>query len=357
MREYSMKNDLELATSIELFDKISCIIENRTARASAYANSEATMMFWEIGEYINSVLLEKERASYGKQIVETVSLQLKERYGKSFNVDNLRRMMRFALKIPDKKIVETLSPQLSWSHIVELLPLKNQDAQLFYAQDVVNRRLSVRELRRQIERKAYERREIANSQLSEISEIPFNVFKDPYLLDILGLKDTYLEKDLEQAILSELEAFILEAGHGFTFVERQKRMTVDGDDHTLDLLFFHRGLRRLVAIELKLGKFKPSYKGQMEFYLRWLNRYERKEYEEQPIGIILCTTASRDQVELMEMDKAGIAVSEYWTAMPPKEEFERKIHEIYEEAQERFARRPQTLFADKIWIEETKNDD
>jgi len=349
--------NLEIVTATELFNRISYIIENRKTRAQSHANSEATMMFWEIGEYINSVLLEKERASYSKQIVSTLSEQLKKQYGNSFGVSNLRRMMRFAGKMPDKKIVSTLSEQLSWSHIVELVPLENADAQLFYAEDVANRHLSVRELRRQIERKAYERREIANSQLSETSEIPFNVFKDPYLLDILGLKDTYLEKDLEQAILSELEAFILEAGHGFTFVERQKRMTVDGDDHTLDLLFFHRGLRRLVAIELKLGKFKPSYKGQMEFYLRWLNRYERKEYEEQPIGIILCTTASRDQIELMEMDKVGIAVSEYWTAMPPKEEFERKIHEIYEEAQERIARRPQTLLADKIWIEETKSDD
>ena len=260
-------------------------------------------------------------------------------------------MMRFSQRIADKQIMATLSSQLNWSHVIELLPLKNEQAQLFYAEDVANRGLSVQELRKQISRKAFERREIANSQLTVESKVPFNVFKDPYLLDIFGLKDTHLEKDLEQAILTDLEAFILEAGHGFTFVERQKRMIMDGDDYTLDLLFFHRKLRRLVAVELKLGKFKPHYKGQMEFYLRWLNKFERDEHEEQPIGIILCTEASRDQIELMEMDKVGIAVSEYWTQMPQKKDFERKISEIYEEARERLARRENMVIDEKKWIE------
>jgi RecB family endonuclease NucS len=165
------------------------------------------------------------------------------------------------------------------------------------------------------------------------------VFKDPYLLDILGLKENFLEADLEKAILAELESFILEFGHGFAFVDRQKRMTMDGDDFRLDLLFYHRKLRRLVAVELKLGKFKPEYMGQMRFYLKWLNRYERQESENAPIGIILCTEASRDQIELLELDKEGIAVAEYWTELPPKREFERKISEILYEARERLERR------------------
>ena len=153
------------------------------------------------------------------------------------------------------------------------------------------------------------------------------------------MKDNFAEADLEKAILLELESFILEFGHGFTFVDRQKRMTMDGDDFTLDLLFFHRTLRRLVAIELKIGRFKPQYMGQMRFYLKWLDRYERQEHENPPIGIILCTTASREQIELMELDKEGIAVAQYWTALPPKAEFERKIKEILEQAKERLNRR------------------
>ena len=214
-----------------------------------------------------------------------------------------------------------MASQLSWSHFIEILPLKTIEARLFYAKDSAERRLGTKELRRQISRKAYERREIANTQMTSNTNATFNVFKDPYLLDVLGLKDNFAEADLEKAILLELESFILEFGHGFTFVDRQKRMTMDGDDFTLDLLFFHRTLRRLVAIELKIGRFKPQYMGQMRFYLKWLDRYERQEHENPPIGIILCTTASREQIELMELDKEGIAVAQYWTALPPKAEF------------------------------------
>jgi len=296
-------------------------------------------MYWEIGHHIRSTVLDGERAEYGKKVVVTLSQQLVRKYGQSFEIDNIRRMIRFAEKFDDFKIVATLSPQLSWSHFVEILPLETEQARLYYANDAITRNLGIRELRRQIARKAFERQEIANSQLSMDSTMPFNVFKDPFILDTLGLKENFLEADLEKAILTELESFILEFGHGFTFVERQKRMTMDGDDYTLDLLFYHRILRRLVAIELKIGKFVPAYKGQMEFYLKWLNRYERQDGENEPIGIILCTMASRNQIELMELDKSGIAVAEYWTNLPPKEDFERKIKEILIEAKERLERR------------------
>jgi predicted nuclease of restriction endonuclease-like (RecB) superfamily len=210
---------------------------------------------------------------------------------------------------------------------------------LYYAQEVAARNWGVHELRRQISRKAYERREIANTELSADSAVPFNVFKDPYLLDTFALKENFLEADLEKAILADIEAFILEFGHGFAFVERQKRMIVDNEDIVLDLLFYHRTLKRLVAIELKIGRFKASYKGQMELYLKWLNRYERQPGEEAPIGIILCATANREKIELLEPGKAGIAVAEYWTHLPPKAEFEAKIKAIMIEAKERLERR------------------
>ena len=176
-------------------------------------------------------------------------------------------------------------------------------------------------------------------QSSNVSAVPFNAFKDPFLLDTLGLKDNYLEADLEKAILTDIESFILEFGHGLTFVERQKRMTMDGVDFKLDLLFYSRELKRLVAIELKLGMFKPEYKGKMEFYLKWLNKFERYPDENAPIGLILCAKAHRGQIELLELDKSGIAVAEYWTVLPPKVEFEQKIQEILTEANERLKRR------------------
>ena len=322
-----------------LFTRVSAIIEKRKHRAAAYANREVTLMFWEVGKYIGSVLLDGARGKYGDQIVSGLSTQLATKYGNSFTLRNLRRMVQFASQFSDIEIVTTLSSQLSWSHFTELLRIKSEPARLYYAEDAAERNLGVHELRRQISRKAYERRKIANHELTEQSTVPFNVFKDPYLLDVLGLKENFLEADLEKAVLTELEAFILEFGHGFTFVERQKRMIVDGEDIILDLLFFHRKLKRLVAVELKIGKFKAAYMGQMSLYLKWLNRYERQKGEEAPIGIILCTAAEREKIELLELDKAGIAVAEYWTELPPKKQFELKIKEIMKEAKERLKRR------------------
>jgi predicted nuclease of restriction endonuclease-like (RecB) superfamily len=339
--EYVVNDNDDETYGNVLFERLAQIIENRKMRASYHANAEITLMYWEVGYFIKTNVLDNKRAEYGKRIVATLSQQLVSAYGNSFEYTKIRRMASFAKLFPDINIVAKLSLQLSWSHFIEILPLKSETARLYYANEVVVRHLGVKELRRQIKRKAYERREIANSELDPSSAVPFNVFKDPYLLDMLGLKDNYLEADLEKAILTDLEAFILEFGHGFTFVERQKRMIVGGEDIVLDLLFFHRVLRRLVAVELKLGVFKAAYKSQMELYLQWLNRYERQDGEEAPIGLILCASANREKIELLEMDKAGIAVAEYWTHLPPKAEFENKIREILSEAQERLERRKQ----------------
>lgn len=248
-------------------------------------------------------------------------------------------MIQFAEQFRDIEIVSTLSTQLSWSHFIELLPLKSHEARIFYARQAAAGQLGVRELRQLIARKAFERTAIADAQIAPGSPVPHGAFKDPYLFDFLGLKDDYLENDLEAAILHELERFILEFGKGFAFVERQKRMIIDNEDFYLDLLFFHRPLKRLVAVELKLGKFQARDKGQVELYLKWLDRHERQEGENAPIGLILCAAGSREQVELLEMHKDGIVLAEYWTDLPPKKEFERKIHRLLLEAQERQARR------------------
>ena len=338
------KNALSAKTTaivddLALFERVAAIIENRKYRAGAYANREVTLMYWEIGQYVGSVLLGGERPEYGKKILATLSQELMGKYGNNFDYTKITRMIKFAELFPDIEILATLSQDLSWSHFRELLPLKSDEARLYYAHEAASRRLGVRDLRKLISRKAFERQEIANTQLTPVSAVPFNMFKDPYLLDTLGLKDNYLEADLENAILVDLEAFFLEFGRGFSFVERQKRMNVGGEDIALDLLFYHRILKRLVAVELKLGRFKASYKGQMELYLSWLDKYERQDGEEAPIGLILCATANREKIELLDMDKAGIAVAEYWTHMPPKAEFEAKIKAIMIEAKERLARR------------------
>lgn len=331
----------ENTISIEqtLFNELSQLIEQNQWQVVAQANSTLTMLFWHIGNRINNVILQNKRAEYAKQIVSTLSTQLKAQYGKNFELRNLRRMMQFAEQFTDLEDILPMTKQLSWSHFVELLPLKNKEAKLFYANAAANQSLNIRDLRKQISTKTFERTGIANIQITSNQPAIYNNFKDPYFLDFLGLQNTYLEKDLEEAILRELEAFILELGKGFAFIERQKRMIIDGVDFHLDLLFYHRNLKRLVAIELKLGKFEAKHKGQMELYLKWLDRYEKKEGELPPVGLILCTESSREQIELLEMQKDGIVVAEYWTELPSKKELEKKIHNILIEAKERIERR------------------
>ena len=333
--------NIELINNSEqdLLNKLSQLIEYSQNKITIQANSTLTLLFWQIGKGINDFVLNNKRAEYGKQILSTVSTHLTEKYGNNFELRNLRRMRQFAEQINDKEIVSTLSTQLNWSHLVELLPLKTLEAKLFYANKIAEGNWGVRELRKQKDKKLYERALVANNQLpTQITETR-NLFKDPYLLDFLKLKDDFLEKNLEEAILVDLEKFILELGKGFTFVERQKRMIIDGEDFKLDLLFYHRKLKRLVVVELKIGRFKASYKGQMELYLKWLNKYEKQEGEKEPIGLILCTETSKEQIELLEMHKDGIMVAEYWTDLPPKSVLEQKLQQAVIEAKERLERR------------------
>jgi len=325
----------------QLLGDIRKMIEETRAGVAAAVNAGLTMLYWRIGCRINQEILGGKRADYGKLILATLSQKLTRDYGDGFSYSALTRMVKFAEGFSDAKIVATLSQQLSWSHFRELLPLEKPLQRDFYAEMCRVERWSVRTLRKKIGSMLYERTalsrkpaELAKLELKALREedrmSPDLVFRDPYLLDFLGLKGAYQEKDLEAAILRELEAFIMELGAGFTFVARQKRIIVDHDDYYLDLLFFHRDLRRLVAVELKLDKFRPDHKGQMELYLRWLDKYERKSGENAPLGIIFCARKNSEQIELLELGQAGIHVAEYLTVLPPKDVLKRKLHEAIE---------------------------
>ncbi|MBX3627819.1 MAG: DUF1016 family protein [Rhizobacter sp.] len=335
----------------DLHAELRALIAGSRQRLAGAVNAELTRLYWTVGQRLHVELLGGERASYGAQLLDQLGQQLSHEFGRGFEARNLRRMLRFAQAFPAAEIVSTLSTQLSWSHLVAIVPLKTAEARQYYAAQAAHEGWSVRELTRQIERKAFERQALASAQagaalLPEPGAAPAQVFKDPYFLDFLGLRQGHDEADLEAAILRQLEAFILELGRGFAFVERQKRMVIDGDDFYLDLLFFHRRLRRLVAIELKLGRFKAAHKGQMELYLKWLDRHERQPGEEPPIGLILCAESSREQVELLQMHRDGITVAEYWTELPPKAELEQRLHQALVEARERLARRGVLLEGD-----------
>lgn len=322
-----------------LFAQVARLVDEAQRVASRQVNATLVMRNWHVGRLISDAILGDERAAYGRAIVATLSRQLTERYGRGFTTGSLYRMVQFARQFPDEQILATASRELGWSHVVLLLPLASDDARRFYTTQVAEHHLSVAELRGIIDRKAYERREIANAQVASGSAVPVDSFRDPYLLDFLGLDETFQERDLEEAIVREIQPFLMEAGNGWSFVARQKRMVIDDEDFYLDLLFFSRPLRRLVAVELKVGKFKAAHKGQMELYLRWLDRYERRQGEEAPIGLILCTQASREQIELLATHKDGIAVAEYWTDLLPKDKLAARLGTILRDARERLTRR------------------
>jgi predicted nuclease of restriction endonuclease-like (RecB) superfamily len=330
----------------DLIGDIRRLIETARHNVAITVNAGLTILYWQVGNRIRQDILKEKRADYGKEIVVTLSRQLTDDYGNNFNEKNLRRMIQFAEVFPDKEIVVTLSRQLSWSHFVSILPLKDDLQRDFYAEMSRIERWSVRILRKKIDGMLYERTAISKKpeklvkeELAALREedrlTPDMVFRDPYFLDFLGLKDTYSEKDLESSILREMESFILELGVGFSFVARQKRITVDNEDYYLDLLFFHRKLKRLIAIELKLGKFKAAYNGQMELYLRWLEKYEKEPGEETPLGLILCAGKASEQIELLQLDNSGIKVAEYMTELPKRKLLEQKLHKAVEMARRR----------------------
>lgn len=331
---------MDLSTSIHgLYDDISKLVQEARAHVAVSANQTLTLMYWQIGERINHELLDGERAAYGKQIVSELATQLQTQYGsRGFQERNIRRMMQFADVFSDYSIVSQAATQLSWSHFIELLGIKDELKREFYLGMAINERWGRDTLRDKIDGMLYERTVISGKPDTTIKKeldnlrtgeplSPDLVFKSPYFLDFTGLKGMYSEKSLEDSLLASLESFIMELGVGFTFVERQKRMIIDGEDFYLDLLFYHRKLKRLIAIELKLGKFKATHKGQMELYLRWLDKYEKQEGENPPLGLILCAEGGHEQIELLQLENTGIKVAEYLTELPDKKLLKEKLHQ------------------------------
>jgi predicted nuclease of restriction endonuclease-like (RecB) superfamily len=329
----------KLDTSNRLFADIKEIIEQGKQQVAQAVNVGVTATYWNVGKRINEDVLDFKRAEYGKQILQTVSAKLTSEFGKGWSEKQLRHCLRFAETFPELEIVSALWRQLSWTHFKSLMYLKLDLQREFYAQMCRIESWSTRTLQDKIDSMLFERtaiskkpEELAKLELQELKESdklsPDLVFKDHYVLDFLNLKDTYAEKDLEAAILKEIENFLIELGAGFTFVARQKRMIIDNIDHNLDLLFYHRKLKRLIAIELKIGRFKASYKGQMELYLRYLEKYDTEPHEEQPIGLILCAEGNQEQVELLQLDKTNIKVGEYITQYLPKELLAKKLHQF-----------------------------
>ncbi len=334
--------------SKKLFLQIAALITTSKENLSRSVNQELTMLNWQIGKHIDETLASTDEI-YGLEIVATLSPLLINQFGKGYTTSSLHRVRRFYKAFSKIKIVATLSPLLSWSHFIELTNVKNDTARRYYTELCKIEHWNVRELRDRINSMLYERTALSKKpeklikqelqQLQTQKKFTENiVFRDHYLLDFLDLKDVYSEKDLETAIIIELQKFIIEIGNDFAFLSRQKRMIIDGEDYTLDLLFYHRGLNRLVAIELKLGKFKHSYKSQMELYLRWLEKYEMRQHEALPIGLILCADNKKEIMELLMIDEKRIRIANYATEMPEAKIIKQKLQKAISNAKARIGK-------------------
>ena len=326
------------------------LIDSARQRTAVAVNAELTLLYWQVGRRIQAEVLKGERAAYGQQIVPALAAQLTTAYGRGWGEKQLRHCLRAAETFPDEAIVSTLRRQLSWTHIKTLMYLDDPLKRDFYIELCRLEGWSSRQLQERMGSMLYERSAISRKPedtirhdlqvlRSEDKPSPALLLKDPYLLDFLGLNDRYLEKDLEDAILREIEQVLLELGAGFTFVARQKRVQIDHDDFYIDLLFYNRKLKRLVAVDLKVGEFRAEYKGQMELYLRWLAKHEQEADENPPLGIILCTGKKQEQIELLELDKSGIHVAEYLTVLPPRETLQARLHESIAKARQRLLAR------------------
>jgi predicted nuclease of restriction endonuclease-like (RecB) superfamily len=321
-----------------LYLDIRQLIVNARSRVAVTVNAELIMLYWQIGKRINAEVLQGQRAEYGKQIVATLAKQLTDEYGKGWGVRQLRDCLRVAEVFPDEKILHTLCAELSWSHLRLLAGVDDVLKREFYIEIGRQERWSVRQLQERMTSMLFERTAISKKPEETIAKdlkilrqqgllSPDMAFRDPYVLDFLGLADSYSEKDLESSILAELQRFIIELGNDFAFMARQKRITIDNRDYRIDLLFFHRRLKCLVAIDLKIGEFEAAYKGQMELYLRYLEKYEQMDGENSPIGLILCSGKNDEHVELMRLDQSNIRVAEYLTVLPARETLQAKLHQ------------------------------
>lgn len=327
-------------------DDVKQLIEQSKTKVALAINAEISLLYWQVGNRINNEILGNERAEYGKQVIQTLANQLTEEYGKGWGEKQLRHCMQFASVFSSQEIVYTLCRELSWSHLRLISYMEDPLKRDFYIEICKLEKWSVRVFQERIQSMLFERTAISKKpeltiqkdieQLKNEQKLSADlVFKDPYVLDFLGLKDTYSEKDLETSIIAELQRFIIELGSDFAFLARQKRITIDSTDYYIDLLFYHRRLKCLVAIDLKIGNFEASYKGQMELYLRYLEKYEQVEGENSPIGLILCSGKNEEHVELLQLDKSNIRVADYLTLLPSKELLKQKLHLAIEIAKNR----------------------
>lgn len=329
-----MDNGLQLTQNVEqTYHSIRNSIVSAQHKLTTAVNTAMVTAYWEIGEQIYKACDENDRAGYGKKLLEYLSAHLTAEFGRGFDVSNLRNMRRFYITFP---IRETLSPELSWSHYVKLMKVSDQQVRAFYAEECAKSAWSVRQLERQINTMYYQRILASQDKALVAAEIQKTepkpeyekIIKDPYVMEFLQIQpDTHVyEGELEQALIDHLQHFLLELGRGFSFVARQKRFSLDGQDFFIDLVFYNYILKCFVLIDLKMGKLTHQDLGQMQMYVNYYTRELMNEGDTPPIGIILCADKSDSVVKYtLPEDNHQIFASKYFTYLPSEEELKREL--------------------------------
>ena len=369
-----MNKDIDLQPNEQqeenlLYNDVCEIIDRARVRVATYVNTEVCLTNWYVGKRIKEDVLFNRRAEYGKKVLRRLSVRLIGKYGNGWGYEKLKHCVRSAYLFSEEEFGYAVSTQLTWTHLRELMGVKDPLARQFYIEMARIEHWDTRTLADKIDKQLYERtaisrkpEELIKRELEQVKQsnelLPDLVFRSSYFLDMLGLPDIFSESDLEATILTQIQEFIKELGSDFTFVDRQKRITVDAVDYYIDLLFFHRGLRKLVAVDLKLGKFKPEYEGQMLLYLRYLNKNERKDWEESPIGLILCSEGNTEHIEyLMRDEESPIKVAQYYTKLPDKKLLSEKLQRAIAIAKEHYAEQLANAKDKTLNAAETNNDE
>ena len=288
-------------------------------------------MYWQVGEYLHE---ESQRSSFGESYIDSIAKEIQEEFPgiKGFNRRGLYRMKQFYETYAENDVVTPLVTQISWTnHLLIMSGCKNDEEREFYIRLCIKEKYSKRQLQRQLDSGYYERYMLSKDVLlpESVKRLGENPFLDSYVMEFLDLPNEYHENDLKKALIRNMKDFILELGKDFTFIDEEYKVQVGGDDFRIDLLFFHRGLQCLVAIELKIGKFKPEYVSKLDFYLEALDRQVKKENENPSVGLLLCATKNDEVVEYaMSRTMSPMLVSEYKLQLPDKKVLQKKLQEL-----------------------------
>lgn len=307
------------------------IIEESRQNALKKVNEELIKMYWKVGEFLSK---ETEHASYGDAYIDEISREIQETFPgiKGFNRRGLYRMKKFYETYKDNDIVTPLVTQISWTnHLLIMSGCKTDEEREFYIRLCIKENYSKRQLERQLDSGYYERYMLSKETLlpESVKKLGENPFLDSYVMEFLDLPNEFHENDLRKALIRNMKDFILELGKDFTFIDEEYKVQVGGDDFRIDLLFYHRGLQCLVAIELKIGKFKPEYISKLDFYLEALDRQVKKENENPSVGLLLCAAKNDEVVEYaMSRTMSPMLVSQYQLQLPDKAVLEKKLQQL-----------------------------